>query len=127
MRLVRALPHAGLRGIAGEYADFEQRADGPVETAEAATAGLVLIVDLDQGWSVERERFGSFVGGVYMRPVRVRHEGSARGLQVNLEPPVLRRLTGMPARELWERTVGLEDVLGVDGSLLPERLSELPA
>jgi AraC-like DNA-binding protein len=122
MRLVRRLPHPGLRGVVGDYADFEQRADGPVETAEAAGAGLVLIVDLDRGWAVEGERFGSFVGGIYMRPVRVRHEGSAGGIQINLEPPALRRLTGVPAGELWERTVGLEDLFGRKAALLAEQL-----
>src|SRR3954452_11742248 len=126
MRLVRSLPHPGLRGVVSDYADFAQRADGPVETAEAASAGLVLIVDLDQGWSVEGERFGSFVGGVYMRPVRVRHEGSARGIQVDLEPTNLRRLTCVPAGELWERTVGLEDLFGREAALLAEELHGLP-
>jgi AraC-like DNA-binding protein len=125
MRLVRSLPHLGLRDLVGDYADFEQRADGPVETAEAASAGLVLIVDLGQGWAVEGERFGSFVGGVYLRPVRVRHEGSAQGIQVNLEPTALRRLTGIPAGELRERTVGLEDLFGRSAALLAEELYEL--
>jgi AraC-like DNA-binding protein len=115
-----------LRGLVGDYADFAQRADGPVETREAATAGIVLIVDLDQGWSVEGDRFRSFVGGVYMRPVRVRHEGSARGIQVNLEPAAVRRLTGVPAGELRERTVGLEDLFGPEAELIAEELYELP-
>lgn len=125
MRLIRSLPHQGLRGAVTDYADFAQRADGPVETGEAATAGLVLIFDLDAGWTVEGERFGSFAGGVYMRPVRVRHPGSARGVQVNLEPTMLRRLTGIPARELAERTVGLSDLFGAEAELLAERLYEL--
>lgn len=126
MRLVRGLPHPGLRSIVGDYADFAQRTDGPVETGEAATAGLVVVVDLDQGWSVEGASFGSFVGGIYMRPVRVRHEGSARGIQINLEPTALRRLTGVPAGELSERTVGLEELLGRDAGLIAAQLYELP-
>jgi AraC-like DNA-binding protein len=126
MRLVRGIPHPGLRSVVSDYADFSQRTDGPLETAEAATAGLVLIVDLDRGWSVEGEPFGSFLGGVYLRPVRVRHEGSAAGVQVNLEPLALRRLTGIPAGELWERTVGLDDLFGPGAALLAERLYELP-
>src|SRR4051794_32719082 len=96
MGLVRGLPHPGLAGVVSDYADFAQRADGPVESGEAATAGIVVIFDLDRGWAVEDEGFGSFAGGIYMRPVRVRHEGSARGIQVNVEAPVLRRLTGVP-------------------------------
>jgi AraC-like DNA-binding protein len=126
MRLVRGLPHPALRGVVGEYADFAQRTDGAVETAEAASAGIVVIVDLDQGWRVEGEEFGSFAGGVYVRPVRVGHDGSACGIQVNLEPTALRRLTGVPAGELSERTVRLEDLFGRGAALLAERLYELP-
>jgi AraC-like DNA-binding protein len=116
-----------LAGVVTDYADFTQRADGPVETGEAATAGIVLIIDLDRGWTVEGEHFGSFAGGVYVRPVRVRHEGSARGIQINLEPPALRRLTGIPAGELCERTVGLDAMLGREIDLLAEALHELPS
>jgi AraC-like DNA-binding protein len=126
MRLVRGLPHPALRGLVGDYADFAQRSDGPSESREAATARLVLIVDLDSGWTVEGERFKSFVGGVYMRPVRVAHPGSARGVQVNLEPALLRRLTGVPGGELRERTVGLDDLFGRDAGLLAEELAGLP-
>jgi AraC-like DNA-binding protein len=61
-----------------------------------------------------------------MRPVRVRHEGSARGVQVNLEPTALRRLTGIPGAELCERTVALEDLFGREAALLAERLHGLP-
>jgi AraC-like DNA-binding protein len=112
--------------VVSDYADFTQRSDGPVETREAATAGIVLIVDLDHGWAVEGDGFRSFVGGIYMRPVRVRHEGSARGVQVNIDAPALRRLTGVPAGELCERTVGLEDLFGDrDAELLAEELFDL--
>lgn len=126
MRLVRGLARGELRGAVAGYADFLQRSEGPVETREPATAGIVLILDLDSGWTVEGERFGSFAGGIYLRPVRVAHEGRAAGVQVDLEPTALTRLTGVPARELWQRTVRLEDVLGREGELLAESLAGLP-
>ena len=85
---------------------------------------VVVIVDLDAGWTVEGERFGSFAGGVYARPVRVRHEGTMRGVQFNLEPPAVRALLGVPAGELGHRTVGLEDLLGPDAGYLAERLHD---
>ena len=81
-----------------------------------------MIVDLDAGWTVEGERFGSFAGGVYARPVRVRHEGSAHGVQFDLEPPALQALFGVPAGELAYRTVSLHDLMGADAEHLAERL-----
>jgi AraC-like DNA-binding protein len=122
MRLVRARPHPALRDTVSAYADFEERTGFPRETREAAGGGVVVIVDLDTGWRVEGERFGSFVGGLYARPVVVRHEGSSRGVQFNLEPPAVRGLLGVPAGELTHRTVPLDALLGADAARLAQRL-----
>lgn len=122
MHLVRGRPHPQLTGLVSGYADFAQRAAGPVETREAANAKIVVIVDLDEGWTVEGERFRSFAGGLYPRPVRVRHEGSAAGVQIDLEPVAARSLLGVPAGELSGRTVGLEDLLGRRADNVAERL-----
>src|SRR5436309_4529041 len=92
MLIARGRPHPALAGAVGQYADFAERSDGPRETAEAAVAEVVVIIDLDSGWTVEGERFGSFAGGLYARPVRVRHEGSSAGVQFNLEPLAARAL-----------------------------------
>jgi len=124
MHLVRGEPHPALRGLVGGYADFEERPGTPQETSEAPGGGIVVIVDLDAGWTVEGESFGSFAGGLYARPVKVRHEGSTRGVQFDLEPPAVRALLGVPAGELSHRTVGLEDLLGRDAHRLAERLSD---
>lgn len=110
----------------GGYADFEERTGTPRETGEAPGRGVVVIVDLDSGWTVEGERFGSFAGGLYARPVHVRHEGSSRGVQFDLEPPAVRALFRVPAGELAERTVGLDELLGADAARLAERLGGAP-
>ena len=126
MRLTTGRPHPGLRGIVGSYADFEESPGAPRDTQEAPGGGIVVIVDLDAGWTVEGERFGSFAGGLYARPVRVRHEGSSRGVQFDLEPPAARALLGVPGGELGHRTVGLEDLLGAEAARLAERLHDAP-
>jgi AraC-like DNA-binding protein len=126
MRLVRGIPHPALRGIVGGYADFAERTGTPRETGEVPGRGIVVIVDLDDGWTVEGERFGSFAGGLYARPVRVRHEGSSGGVQFDLEPPAARALLGVPAGELSGRTVALHDLMGADAARLEERLHGAP-
>src|ERR687889_1563675 len=110
MRLVRGRPHPALAGLVGGYADFAQRTGVPRETGETPGRGIVVIVDLDAGWTVEGEHFGSFAGGLYGRPVGVRHEGSCRGVQFDLEPPAVRAVLGVPAGELGHRTVCLADL-----------------
>lgn len=119
---MRGQPHAVLAGIVSDYADFAERTTAPRETAEIPGRSIVVIVDLDAGWSVEGERFDSSAGGFYGRPVRVRHEGSAHSVQFNLEPPAARTLFGVPAGELRERTVRLEDLLGREALLLAGEL-----
>ncbi len=126
MRLTLGRPHPALRGLVGGYADFEARTSAPQETGEAPGGGVVVIVDLDAGWTVEGERFGSFAGGLYARPVGVRHEGSCRGVQFDLEPPAVRALLGVPAGELGHRTVALEDLMGAGAARLAERLHDAP-
>jgi hypothetical protein len=95
VHLIRARPHAELTGLVGGYADFASPTGPPAETREAASTKIVVIVDLDRGWTIEGERFRSFAGGVYGRPVSVRHEGSAAGVQVDLEPLAARALLGV--------------------------------
>jgi len=126
MRLERGRPHPALQDVVGSYADFAERTGVPRDSGEVPGRGIVVIVDLDDGWTVEGERFGSFAGGLYARPVRVRHEGSCRGVQFDLEPPAAAALLGVPAGELRERTVGLEDLLGPDAARLAERLHDAP-
>ena len=122
MHLIRGRPHAELTGLVGGYADFASRTGPPAEMREAATAKIVVIVDLDRGWTIEGERFRSFAGGLYGHPVRVRHEGSAAGVQVDLEPLAARALLGVPAGELSHRTVALDQLLGPDAERVAERL-----
>lgn len=126
MRLDVATPDPRLAGIVTRYVDFEDRPGAPAETLEVPRGSVTVLIDLDQGWTVEGERFGSFVGGLYGRPIRVRHEGSCRGLQFDLEPPAVRGLLGVPAGELSGVTVGLDQLLGPEAPRLVERLYDAP-
>jgi AraC-like DNA-binding protein len=56
----------------------------------------------------------------------VRHEGSSAGLQIDLEPPAVRTLLGVPAGELSQRTVGLDALLGDEAGRIAERLHAAP-
>jgi AraC-like DNA-binding protein len=43
-------------------------------------------------------------------------------VQFDLEPPAVRRLFGIPAGELSERTISLDDLMGPDAARLADRL-----
>ena len=125
-RLIRMTPDPRLRAMVRGYADFLQRVDGPVQTRETPTASLVVIVDLEAGWTVAGERFGSFVAGLADGPTTVRHEGVARAVQIDLSPLGARALLGLPAGELGGRTVRLADLIGAEAERLAERLRAAP-
>lgn len=108
----------------GGYAFFEQRVGEPVETLEVPGPSVTVILDLQDGWKVEGTEFSSFAGGLYDRPIRVRHEGAARGLQFDLEPLATRTLLGVPAGELAGETVQLEDLLGKNALHMVEAIAE---
>jgi len=112
--------------MVGRYADFAERTGSPRDMREAPGRSVVVIVDLDAGWTVEGERFGSFAGGLYARPVDVRHEGSARLVQFDLEPPAAQALLGVPAGALAHRTFALDALMGADAGRLAERLAAAP-
>jgi len=108
------------------YADFEQIAEEAVQTRETPIAGLVVLVDLADGWKVEGERFGSFAAGMTDGPTTVRHEGVAKAIQIDLSPLAARALLGVPGGDLAGVTVELNDLLGREADLLVERLREAP-
>lgn len=126
MQLDVAAPDRRLAGVATRYVDFHGRSAAPEEMSEPPGHAVTVLIDLDRGWTVEGDRYRSFVGGLYDRPVRVRHEGSFRGVQFDVEPPAVRAIFGVPASELWATTVGLDQLLGADADRWVARLHDAP-
>lgn len=126
MHLDVAAPDRRLAGVVSRYVDFSGRSTGPEEMLEGPGHSVTVLIDLDRGWTVEGDRHRSFVGGLYARPVRVRHEGSFRGVQFDVEPPAVRAIFGVPARELLQTTVGLDQLLGSDAERWVQRLHDAP-
>jgi len=125
-------PHPALRGVVLRYEGYSERTAGPVTFRELPATFVPIILDLDPGWTVlhrgqvEPLRLGSFVAGVTEGPVLVRHDGSARCLQVDLTPHGARRLLGVPMSELANRSVPIDAVLGSFGRDLVQRVGEAP-
>ena len=125
-------PHPALRGVVLRYEGYSERTAGPVTFRELPATFVPIILDLDPGWTVlhrgqvEPLRLGSFVAGVTEGPVLVRHDGSARCLQVDLTPHGARRLLGVPMSELANRSAPIDAVLGSFGRDLVQRVGEAP-
>ena len=87
---------------------------------------LTLVVPFDEplllsGAGLSRPTpFEGVLAGLATAPTLIHHEGRQHGVQLGLTPAGARALFGLPAAELAERSVELEDVVGVARSLRDE-------
>jgi hypothetical protein len=125
LRIEEFQPAPALRGVVHRVADFHERS-APLRRFENPLVGVVLIVSLGPEVEIARCRSGSFVAGVWDRPTVTGHYGEQAGYQLYLDALASRRLLGVPAGELANRLVALEDVLGAFAAELVERLADAP-
>jgi AraC-like DNA-binding protein len=68
------------------------------------------------------DRYRCVVGGLQASTALIAHDGNQEGVAVQLTPLGSRALFGMPARELWNLSGELEDVVGGPATELWERV-----
>ena len=122
-----ATPHPSLRGVVLRYEGYRETAPHPVVFRELPCSFVPVIIDLDAGWTINHSlRLRSFVAGITESLVYVRHDGTATCLQVDLTVLGARRLLGLPMHVLANQTIAIEDVLGVAGHRMVQRIGEAP-
>jgi AraC-like DNA-binding protein len=123
-------PHPLLAGQVLRYCGYRERTPEPFRRLEAPFSGVVLILNLGEPLRLvdaegSHQMHRSFTGGLSDAPTYTEHPGSQHGIQIDLTPPAARALLGMPLRELTNRVVSLDDVLGPAAAELIERLHDL--
>jgi AraC-like DNA-binding protein len=68
------------------------------------------------------QSYRTVLSGLQASTALIQHDGNQEGIAFELTPLGSRVLFGMPARELWDRSLELADVVGSAGSELSERL-----
>lgn len=125
-------PHPGLRPIVRQYAGYRMRGFPPGSHRGLPSRYLTFLVSIGRpievaaapGSPVPSSALQALVGGLQTAPTVVRHDGNEEGVAIELTPMGARSLFGLPAVELTSHVVGLEDLMGVAGRILPERLAE---
>src|SRR5947208_8549044 len=125
LRIEEFQPAPALRGVVHRVADLHERA-APLRRLESPLAGVVLIVSLGPDMEIDGRLTGSFVAGVWDRPTVTGHHGEQAGYQLYLDLLGARRVLGVPAAELANRLVALQDIHGAFAAELAERLADAP-
>jgi AraC-like DNA-binding protein len=118
-----------LRGLVWSYTDYVEHTV-PLDRRELPVREVTLILNLGPAYELRDPgeasgsgaRRGSFVAGLWDKPVMVGHGGESRGVEVRLTPLGARKLLGVPMPELTNEVVELEDLLGGRTGELLERL-----
>ncbi|HEY2600165.1 MAG TPA: helix-turn-helix domain-containing protein [Thermoleophilaceae bacterium] len=125
-------PHPLLAGHVLRYAGYMERTNVPLRRLEAPFGGIVVILSFEERLRLvdaggREEIHTSFSAGLSDGPTFTEHGGNQHGIQVDLTPPAARALLGRPLRELTNRVVSLEEILGADARRLIERLHDEPS
>jgi AraC-like DNA-binding protein len=128
-------PCAALQPYVRRLVGYDERAAGPQGQRQFPQPFVVLILEFGPPLRVtlggdERTaaRYpGGFVAGLGEKFAITEHEGSQRGVQVDLTPTGARRFFDMPSSELGGCMVALHDLLASEYRTLSERLEASPS
>ncbi|MEU4829384.1 helix-turn-helix domain-containing protein [Streptosporangium sp. NPDC023615] len=109
---------------------YSERYARPAHRRQPPFPGIAMIFGLGAPLTMSgprgERRLASFAAGLHDTYVDTTLTGAADGLQVDLTPLGARRFFGVPMRELANRVVSLEEVLGSWATTVIERLAETP-
>jgi len=123
-------PHAVLRPFVERYCGYRMTGFAAGLHRGVPSRHLTFIVSIGNEIDVVRqtntaqepERYRCTLGGLQATSALIAHDGNQEGVAIELTPLGSRALFGLPAAELWDRSLELADVIGPDGGELWERL-----
>lgn len=127
--MVRRAPGPRLQGSVTDICGYRETIPGRFRNIEYASLTVPLVISFAEPFAIglgkepgDNDRFASFAAGLYAGPVVIESRGGACCIQVNFTPLGARRFFGLAMSELTDRMLGLDDVLGIEGIALRERL-----
>ena len=127
--MVRRAPGLRLQGVVAGLCGYRETMPGRFRNVGYASLTVPLVISFAEPFAIglgknpgDNDRFASFAAGLFAGPVVIESFGGACCVQVDFTPLGARRFFGLPMSELTDRMVALDDVLGLDGIALRERL-----
>ncbi|RVC75045.1 AraC family transcriptional regulator [Mesorhizobium sp. M4A.F.Ca.ET.022.05.2.1] len=127
--MVRRVPGPSLADAITDICGYREMLPVRSRNIEYASLTVPLVISFAEPFAIglgrdpgDNDRFASFTAGLYAGPVVIESFGGACCVQINFPPLGARRFFGLPMSELTDRMVGLDNVLGLEGIALRERL-----
>ena len=127
--MVRRPPSQRTAGLISAISGYRETARGRFSQREAAPLAIPLIISFGTPFTIAlgrepdaADRQRSFAAGLYAGPVYIESDGGAECVQVDFTPLGAYRFFGGAVVDLAARMIGIDDVLGHEGSRLRERL-----
>jgi AraC-like DNA-binding protein len=122
-----ALPCAALTGIVHGYSGFQEVSRGPVERRELPSSHLFVVINTETALAVRRGTTcvitpTAFVVGPGLGAVTTLHPGRHRALELRLPATASAMVLGVPAGELRDQVVDLQDLWAGQAVHLSEAL-----
>lgn len=122
-------PAEHLRPFVTSYVDYDMTGWPPGRHRGMPGVTLPLVISFGTPQTVRRRghpdvRAIATVGGLRSDPVDIIHDGTQRGMQLELTPRGARALLGLPAAELAQGVWSLDEVIGRRADELACRLSD---
>jgi len=131
VEMVRRVPGPWLADAITDICGYREMLPVRSRNVEYASLTVPLVISFAEPFAIglgrdpgDNDRFASFAAGLYAGPVVIESFGGACCVQINFTPLGARRFFGLPMSELTDRMVGIDDVLGLEGIALRERLGE---
>jgi AraC-like DNA-binding protein len=127
---VTATPTPPLRSIIKGYRGYRRFGGSPVHRGLPSGA-LTFIISLAEPVDIAAMpsgvqgpgKFQAFIGGMHETPAYIRQHGFQHGLSLEMTPLGSRTLLGLPAGELANTVVSLDDLVGPPARDLVDRLA----
>jgi AraC-like DNA-binding protein len=123
--LIRRAAPAALRPQLLGYVGYREWTPRPFRRLEVPSGEVHVILSFGPEVRVPAP-VRSFVAAPHIEHAIVDHDGEQHGVELRLTPIGAHMLLGVPMHELADRVTPIEDVLGPEGTDLPERLHEAP-
>ncbi|MGH9057706.1 MAG: helix-turn-helix domain-containing protein [Acidimicrobiales bacterium] len=127
---VTATPAPPLRAVIKSYRGYRSFGGPPVHRGLPSGA-LTFIISLDDPVDIAAMpsglqvpgKFQAFIGGMHDTPAYIRQHGFQHGLSLEMTPLGSRTLLGLPAGELANAVVSLDELVGPSARDLVDRLA----